>query len=208
MLTPDSSAGWYGKLPALGDFAQRRLPQDFVEAWDHWLAEGLVEWQAREPESWLGSYLGGPSWRFILAPGVIGPQAWAGAVTPSCDRVGRYFPLMLAQPLVTLPADANEAAALLAWLQRLDDLAVDAMLDEWPLDQLEAELARLEAPQVLAAAPSALAERIAAELSVGARSYWIVQGDQADLLHVAAGLPRGEALAALLSGAPGFEEQH
>ena len=69
--------------------------------------------------------------------------------------------------------------------------------DQRTLDQLEAELARLEAPQVLAAAPSALAERIAAELSVGARSYWIVQGEQADLLHVAAGLPKGEALAAL-----------
>ena len=27
------TAGWYGKLPALGDFAQRRLEQDFIVVW-------------------------------------------------------------------------------------------------------------------------------------------------------------------------------
>ena len=27
--------GWYGKIPSLGDFASRRLPQSFVAAWDY-----------------------------------------------------------------------------------------------------------------------------------------------------------------------------
>jgi len=207
MLTPDSPAGWYGKLPALGDFASRRLPPEFIEAWDAWLAEGLAEWQSRDAE-WLTHYLSGPSWRFVLAPGVIGqdePRAWAGVLVPSCDRVGRYFPLTLAQPLDALPADADEAAALLAWLQRLDDVAVDAMLEEWPVEQLEAELERLGAPQPHAAARSALAERLAAESGLQGQCFWVTQGEQADLLHVTAGLPRGAALAALLSGDPDFE---
>ncbi|MGO8543079.1 TagF domain-containing protein, partial [Rhizobium leguminosarum] len=28
---------WFGKLPGMGDFAHRRLPQDFLAAWDQWL---------------------------------------------------------------------------------------------------------------------------------------------------------------------------
>jgi len=204
MLTPDSPAGWYGKLPALGDFASRRLPPEFIEAWDHWLAEGLAQWQAADTE-WLTRYLSGPSWRFVLAPGVLGAQAWAGVLVPSCDRVGRYFPLTLVQPLAAIPGDANESAALLAWLQRLDDIAVDAMLEEWPIDQLEAELQRLGVPQPLGTAPSALAERLAIEAGMSGRGFWVTQGEQADLLHLASGLPRAGELAELLAGAPLFE---
>ncbi|MBV8605533.1 MAG: type VI secretion system-associated protein TagF [Pelomonas sp.] len=203
MLTPDSIAGWYGKLPALGDFAQRRLPPEFVEAWDAWLAEGIAQWQSADP-AWLDKYLAGPSWRFVLAPGVLDEQAWVGVLVPSCDRVGRYFPLTLAAPLAALPADADAAAALLAWLLRLDDLAVDAMLEEWPVERFEDEIARLAPPQPLAAPPSALAERIAGESAARGRGFWVMHGELADQLHVAAGLPRGAALAALLSGTPEF----
>ena len=31
--------GWYGKIPATGDFITRRLPVAFIEAWDRWLQE-------------------------------------------------------------------------------------------------------------------------------------------------------------------------
>ena len=30
MAAPSRQAGWFGKLPSLGDFAQRRLPPEFV----------------------------------------------------------------------------------------------------------------------------------------------------------------------------------
>ena len=33
-------AGWYGKLPLLGDFAHRRLPQPVVDVFDGWLSQG------------------------------------------------------------------------------------------------------------------------------------------------------------------------
>ncbi|MBL8452331.1 MAG: type VI secretion system-associated protein TagF, partial [Zoogloea sp.] len=39
------TAGWYGKLPALGDFAQRRLEQDFITGWDTWLQAVIVDSQ-------------------------------------------------------------------------------------------------------------------------------------------------------------------
>ena len=36
------AAGWFGKMPALGDFASRRLPPAWIEAWDGWLQRELV----------------------------------------------------------------------------------------------------------------------------------------------------------------------
>jgi len=89
--------GWHGKLPSLGDFASRRLDASFIEPWDGWLAAGLLALREARPEGWLEDYLGSPSWRFLLMPGVLpgdaGKQAWAGVLMPSVDRVGRYFPL-------------------------------------------------------------------------------------------------------------------
>ena len=77
---------------------------------------------------------GVPGWRAGRWPG-----GWAGVLMPSVDRVGRYFPLTLARPLPALPADAAQWR-LLGWLQRLDDLAVDALHDDWTVERLEAEL--------------------------------------------------------------------
>lgn len=217
------AVGWYGKLPSLGDFASRRLPPDFIEAWDDWLAAGLSDWREREPEAWLDHYLAGPSWRFLLMPGVLASGSWTGVLMPSVDRVGRYFPLTLAQPLALLPPDAAQTAKLLAWLQQLDDLALDALQDDWTLDQLEAELQRLgalpmaEAPQDLT--PSLDAEvmlelhpraDVASLLAAMARSDLLhsLQGKVLwlccdalgqPLLRVTDGLPRAQAFSELLT---------
>lgn len=138
--------GWYGKLPTLGDFASRRLPPSFIEPWDAWLARGLARLREQQPEAWLDAYLGSPTWRFVLQAGACGPaqaQTLAGVLMPSVDRVGRYFPLTIAAPLPHAPATSGEIEGLLNWLHQLDDLAADALHDDWTLEQLEDELARL-----------------------------------------------------------------
>jgi type VI secretion system protein ImpM len=144
--------GWHGKLPSLGDFASRRLDASFIEPWDGWLAAGLLALREAQPESWLGDYLGSPSWRFLLMPGVLagdaGSQAWAGVLMPSVDRVGRYFPLTLVQPLGACPASTQQVAGLWHWLSRLDELARDALYEDWTADRLEEELARMALPEL------------------------------------------------------------
>lgn len=129
--------GWYGKLPELGDFAQRRLPPEFIEPWDDWLQQGLQSSRAALGEAWLEYYLGAPVWRFVLLPGVIGPGGWAGVLMPSVDRVGRYFPMTLCNAL-------NEAAPLGPSLAGLDGWLAD--LEACALLALDAErgLARME----------------------------------------------------------------
>jgi type VI secretion system ImpM family protein len=135
--------GWHGKLPSLGDFASRRLDAAVVEAWDEWLAGGLLALRESAPDGWLAAYLASPSWRFVLMPGVMpgeaGAQAWAGVLMPSVDRVGRYFPFTLLQALGDRPTSAQQMTSLWHWLGRLDELAGDALHEDWDVDRLEAE---------------------------------------------------------------------
>ena len=148
--------GWHGKLPSLGDFASRRLEPSFVEPWDSWLAAGLLALREARPEGWLDAYLGSPSWRFLLMPGVLpgvlpgeaGAQGWAGVLMPSVDRVGRYFPLTLAVPLGAGPGSVQQLAGLWHWLARLDELARDALYEDWTAERLEQELARMALPDL------------------------------------------------------------
>ena len=147
---PDSAPpGWHGKLPSLGDFASRRLAPGFLATWDTWLASGLQQLRQRDPAGWLDAYLANPTRRFLLMPGVLpgpaGQQAWAGVLMPSVDRVGRYFPFTIAQP-TALPASTQQMQSLWFWLGRLDELAADALHDDWTVDRLEAELARMAGP--------------------------------------------------------------
>ena len=146
-----TTPGWYGKLPTLGDFASRRLEDDFVEPWDLWLAGAMQARRNALGEAWLDAYRQSPPWRFLLTPGVIAGAAagvvFAGVLVPSADRVGRHFPLTLAASLPAVPTAAADVEALLGWLHRLEDTALDAVQCGWGIDDLEAALALLAPPR-------------------------------------------------------------
>lgn len=158
--------GWYGKLPTLGDFASRRLEPAFIEPWDHWLGSSLAAQREQLGEAWLDAYLASPVWRFVLMPGVLEqvPGALAGVLMPSVDKVGRYFPLTVVKRLDHLPHSAQQLEGLLGWLQRVEDLAVDALHEDWDIETLDNALAALP-PPVAPAEPThealSLAEAIA-----------------------------------------------
>jgi len=134
---PDSGApGWYGKLPAIGDFAFRRLPQHFIAAWDRWLADGLNASRAVLGDRWLECYLNAPVWRFGLMRGLIDEQAWFGIMMPSVDRVGRYFPLTVVAPIAQ-PGSLEDARSLEQWLRRVESAALTVLSDKSSLDGFE-----------------------------------------------------------------------
>jgi len=128
MLAPISvEVGFYGKLPSHGDFLRRRVPDAFVSVWDRWLQECLVASRAALADRWLDVYLTSPAWRFVSAPGALGPRAIIGLMVPSVDRVGRYFHLTFAATLpdgVTV-VDAAEAGA--TFLDQAEQLAVETL---------------------------------------------------------------------------------
>jgi type VI secretion system protein ImpM len=140
--TPGLVPGWYGKLPALGDFATRRLPNDFVNQWDTWLQQSIAASRSHLGEDWLDIYMTSPIWRFALFPGVCGARAWAGVIMPSVDKVGRYFPLTLT---VALEARAETSMAIFtadAWYAALEDVALSVLRVDGSLDDLEGSLLR------------------------------------------------------------------
>jgi len=121
-MSDDNAPGFYGKLPALGDFVTRRLPREFVEPGDKWLQLAITASRAQMEGDWLPAYLSGPIWRFALAPGVCGQSAWAGALMPSVDKVGRYFPLTMAAKHARNPFAAICGAEDCAgWFDRVEE---------------------------------------------------------------------------------------
>lgn len=144
------AAGWLGKLPSTGDFASRRLDPSQVESLDRWLSSLMLALKEREPDRWLDAYLASPSWRFLWMPQAMPPpwqgRAWIGVVIPSVDRVGRYFPLALIQPLEALPRSAAEMESAWRWLQKIEEAAADALDGDWTIEAFEEELLRIGVP--------------------------------------------------------------
>ena len=109
---PGVVAGFYGKLPARGDFVRAGLPRDFIDPWDAWLQSVIAGSRVLAGDAWLPAYLESPVWRFALPPGMCGDLAVLGLMLPSVDKAGRYFPLSFA----ALHPSGIAAASGDAWL--------------------------------------------------------------------------------------------
>lgn len=142
--------GWFGKLPATGDFLRRDLPDEFVGAWDRWLQQGMASAAQSLGEDWQDLFLRFPIWHFLRtlpapeAPRPAVPSLWAGLLAPSVDRVGRLFPLTVAFHLparVFLPLGF---AALEHRLNEIASLVLDVLADD-DLEAFEQGLAALPA---------------------------------------------------------------
>ncbi len=141
-----AQVGWYGKLPAIGDFASRRLPSAFIRDWDGWLAQSILQAREMLGTDWTQTYMDCPIWRFVLPPGVLGADqtaSWAGVVMASVDRVGRQFPFTLAAPLNNDIDPFENLPALARWWAGLEDVALDALQSDLDGDGVDAELAAL-----------------------------------------------------------------
>jgi len=128
---PGVIAGFYGKLPARGDFVRNGLPRDFTDPWDAWLSRVITGSRGRMGEGWLPAFLESPVWRFVLAQGLCGERTAVGLMLPSVDRAGRYFPLTFA---ALLGRDA--AATDPAWLDRCEAAGRAALEQDAAPDQI------------------------------------------------------------------------
>lgn len=145
--------GFYGKLPSHGDFVTRRLSAHFVQECDRWLQLGLQDARERLGPDWLAVYLTSPVWRFAFGQRVLGGQAWGGVLMPSVDRVGRYFPLLLAAACDGAGATLQWPATQGAWYAALEGLALSTLDGDFQFDEFDAALCAL--PQLPSGAPGA-----------------------------------------------------
>jgi type VI secretion system protein ImpM len=84
--------GLFGKLQAKRDFIAVATPRSFLAAWEPWLQGGISASRQRLGDRWQNAFLTAPIWRFWLGADICGVTTM-GALMPSMDGVGRYFPL-------------------------------------------------------------------------------------------------------------------
>ena len=212
-----AAPGFFGKLRSHGDFVGRRLPPAMRDPFDAWLQAALLHSQRDLGAAWLPVWLNSPLWRFVLAPGVCGEQAWSGVMMPSVDRVGRCFPMVLAAPGAEAPALAGCMTQHDAWFARLEDIALSSLDDGFSLDAFDAALlalpgvpparaAAVDGPPVHAAQVAALAAcalpALAGAALDGASAWWGTgSGQVSPSLAICPGLPAPALFSAMLDGA-------
>jgi len=212
--------GFFGKIPARGDFVRAGLSNGFIAAWDGWLQFVIPVSRELLGEDWVAAWLEAPIWRFALAGGVCGGDAVLGLWMPSVDRAGRHFPLTLA---ATVPE--AEVASLVrngaGWLDAAEQAGLDAVTADALPEQLAAALLAAPIPSAVlgmeaasasgSSSPSAWGDRARVDGSaVGpdAVSRWWTEGAPrvAPRALDMAGLPDGIAFAGMLDdrigGAP------
>ncbi len=175
MMAPGAIVGAYGKLPWTGDFVRRRLRPDTIAALDIWLQNRLLG----SEKAWRTSDV--TPCCFAAAPGVFGATSLTGLISPSCDNVGRIFPLVFG---VETPSHGHIEINL-AWFERAS-VALQRAREGGSLDRFLADLqgSLTESPQV-------------AVLSVPqARSVWWTPGDLGEARDVV-GQPDVETFALL-----------
>ena len=189
------AAGFYGKLPARGDFVRAGLPRDFVEAWDRWWQSMITASRESLGEAWVPAWLEAPIWRFTLPAGLCGAGSVLGVWMPSVDRAGRYFPLTIAAVAgrddwtdLTDAARGFLTAAEQAGLDALEqDLTPDMMIER------------------IAAGCASLAAPVAAFRADAPKSRWWTEGGPrvAAACLTAVGLPDRAAFTAMLDNRQG-----
>lgn len=219
----------FGKLPSKRDFVSLGMERPFLDLWESWLQTGVALSRDTMGELWQDAFLAAPIWRFWLGSRIAG-TATAGAVMPSVDRIGRYFPLSVcaAAPQgyrLAPPPDAG----LDTWHMEVEQFLL-RMLD----DELDAELPDLLASLPLPAAavheiasPPVLSGQLMTardgelgnlfssliaedhDLLHAGRSYWWTHGGPSHppRLIVNQGMP-AHALFAEMLGANGNASQH
>lgn len=143
----------FGKLGAKRDFVALATPRRFLEIWEPWVQACMSASRHQLGADWQNAFLTAPVWRFWLGADISGATV-VGAIMPSVDGVGRYYPLtvlVVADPVQAMPPpDLNAqdqwfAAAeefLLATLDQAKSFEdISAALDAMALPMVEANIA-------------------------------------------------------------------
>lgn len=132
------TTGYFGKLPTQGDFVSRGLDHGAVSELDDWLRQCMRESQKALGRKWLDQFLISPVWRGVASRGVLQTDPVMMVMIPSVDRVGRYFPLILAasfrghdHDLLKLPEHGKD------WYDWAEHIALSILEPGFTRDQLD-----------------------------------------------------------------------
>lgn len=131
--------GFFGKIPARGDFLSRRVPSGIAAAWEAWLQDLTVTVRGSQP-GWQDAWLTAPLWHFTLGAALAPPHGAAGVLVASADRVGRLYPFTI------IGASASRRGGPERWAPEAEALALAALDDAYDPATLDAALLALGPP--------------------------------------------------------------
>jgi type VI secretion system protein ImpM len=142
--------GLFGKLGAKRDFIALATPRAFLEAWEPWLQSSLAASRHQMGERWQQEFLTAPVWRFWLGAEVCGTTA-VGAIMPSLDGMGRYYPLTLhaiadaGAPILPPDIDAQDE-----WFGTAEEFLLATLNVDTAFEDISAALDQLAVPRTRA----------------------------------------------------------
>lgn len=137
------STGFFGKIPAAGDFVGWNLPRSFTDRWDRWFSAELL---ARPDEGPLDPR----AWRFVVPAGVFGEAPVAGVWRMSEDRAGRRYPFVIAR-LGPPPGPGDP------WFARAEGVLAAALVGVFGARMIAANLGRMDDRVAAAPEPARIA---------------------------------------------------
>lgn len=138
------AVGVFGKLPARRDYVQHRIEPELMRLIDPWLQSAVAESRRALGDGWLDNWLKAPIWRFWFGPGLAG-QPVLGALMPSVDGVGRYFPLCALGAFAAVPPPEVDEQA--EWFAAVEALLLGALAEGGSYEALVAGLDTLSPPR-------------------------------------------------------------
>ena len=145
-VVEDPQPGFFGKLPARGDFVGRRLDQAFRTGFDEWLQKSIATSKRQLGGAWMPAYLNTPIWRFVLGPNLCGEVPSLGVMMPSVDRVGRYFPLVLAAQLPGCLSPGTVFHSARPWFEAAEQLILTTLDDSFDFDAFDRDVLAIGVP--------------------------------------------------------------
>jgi type VI secretion system protein ImpM len=139
--------GLFGKLSAKRDFIALATPRNFLEAWEPWVQASLSASRHQLGDRWQQVFLTTPVWRFWLGAAICGSTV-AGAIMPSLDGVGRYYPLTLhavgdaGAPIVPPDIDAQDE-----WFNMSENFLLSTLDRDIAFEEVSSALDRLPVPR-------------------------------------------------------------
>ncbi len=140
--------GLFGKLSAKRDFIALATPRSFLEVWEPWLQACLSASRHQLGDNWQQAFLTTPVWRFWLGAAICGTPV-AGAIMPSLDGIGRYYPLTLhamadpGQPFASPDIDIQDD-----WFGRAENFLLSTLDRDATFEAISAALDGLAPPRV------------------------------------------------------------
>jgi len=189
-------AGWFGKIPARGDFITRNLPASFVEPWDEWLCAELPDARVRLGEAWDAIWRDAPALCFSLGERITDDRSWLGVLVPSFDRVGRQFPLTVCLS----PERSVCITRVREWWDALVAVGLHARGRDSGPESLDDELARFMSIPLVYGYRTTSASEEQASSDPGTSCWWTWHDGNAGPRRRFSRLPHGACFRGLLCG--------